>query len=96
MPESTLPRNSEETSRLMNVTEQALAKYRAHPTTDNLAACFLSYFEMAATRIAHLTDRLTAAEAEIRVLKTAAVSKPERPRLRPNSLPIPTAPQAGG
>ena len=85
-----------EISRLMDVTEQAMARYRADPTTDNLASCFLSYFETAMNQIGNLTDRLEAAEAEIRVLRGAGAAKGERPRLRPGSVAVPTAPQGGG
>jgi hypothetical protein len=79
----------------MDATEEALASYRANPTTDKLVGCFLRYFETATTRIEHLTARVAAAEAEIKVLRAAGAPKPERPRLRPNSLPVPTARQGG-
>lgn len=96
MPETTSNTKLEELSRSTDASEQALARYRAHPTTDNMVNCVLSYATVANTRIGHLTDRLATAEAEIRALRTVAVARPERSRLRPNSLPIPTAPQAGG
>jgi hypothetical protein len=96
MADKPLPAKFAEISRLMDVTEQAMARYRANPTTENLASCFLSYFETSLTRIGNLTDRLEAAEAEIKVLRGNAVAKAERPRLRPGSVGVPTAPQGGG
>jgi len=80
----------------MDATEQAMATYRADPTTENLARCFLSYFETSLTRIGNLTERLEAAEAEIKVLRAAGAAKAERPRLRPSSSAVPTAPQEPG
>ena len=81
----------------MDVTEEAMAKYRSDPTTENLVTCFLSYFDTATTRIGQLTARLEAAEAEIRILRAAGgAAKPERPRLRPGSSAVPTAPPGGG
>jgi hypothetical protein len=85
-----------EISRLMDVTERAMARYRTDPTTENLASCFLSYFETSLARIGNLADRLEAAEAEIKVLRTAGAAKAERPRLRPGAVAVPTAPQGGG
>ena len=96
MADKPLPPKFAEISRLMDVTEQAMARYRTDPTTDNLASCFLSYFETSLTRIGNLTDRLEAAEAEIKVLRAAGAAKGERPRLRPSSVAVPTAPQGGG
>jgi hypothetical protein len=84
-----------EISRLMDVTERAMARYRTDPSTANLASCFLSYFETAMTRMTNLTDRLEAAEAEIKVLRGAAAATAERTRLRPGSVVVPTAPHGG-
>jgi hypothetical protein len=95
MPETTPNATLEELSGSTDVGERALARYRADPTTDNLANCVRSYANATATRIGHLTDRLAAAEAEIKVLKGAA-ARAERPRLRASSPGIPTAPQGGG
>ena len=96
MPETTSNTKLEELSRSTDASEQALARYRAHPTTDNMVNCVLSYATLANTRIGHLTDRLEAAEAEIKVLRATGAAKGERPRLRPGAVAVPTAPEGGG
>jgi len=99
MPDTTPNDDLTELTRSTDASEQALARYRAHPSTDNLTTCVLSYANATATRIGHLTDRLAMAEAEILALKraaaTAAVPRPERPRLRAGSPAIPAVPQGG-
>lgn len=95
MPDTTKSPDLTELTRSTDASEQALARYRAHPSTDNLTSCVLSYANATATRIGHLTDRLAIAEAEILALKRAAAPRPERPRLRAGSLAIPAVPQGG-
>jgi hypothetical protein len=99
MPDTTPNADLSEMTRSIDASEQAMARYRADPSTDNLTSCVLAHADATATRIGHLTDRLAIAEAEILALKraaaTAAVPRPDRPRLRAGSPSIPTATRGG-
>jgi hypothetical protein len=95
MPDTTPNTDIQERDRSADASEQSLAQYRAHPTTDNLTNCVLAHADAAAMRIEQLSDRLAAAEDEIKALKDAAAPRTERPRLRAGSPTIPTAPRGG-